>query len=178
MIEIYNLPLRFIAKVDFSGPIPEHRPELGPCWIWTACNNKGYGQFRIGSRTDKTKRSVYSHRFTYELLCGIIPKDLECDHLCKNSKCVNPNHIELVTHQVNILRGDAPSAQCAKKTHCPKGHPYDLENTHHYKGSRYCRTCRRETNYKMRQTEEYRAYNREYQRKYSQAKRQDIQKSV
>ena len=45
-----TMPLedRFWAKVDKNGPVPAHRPELGPCWIWTAARFKrGYGKFGV-----------------------------------------------------------------------------------------------------------------------------------
>src|SRR5687767_3489091 len=52
--------VRFWAKVNKNGPIPEHRPDLGPCWLWTAALTKGYGQFRLNGRM------VYAYTFAYE----------------------------------------------------------------------------------------------------------------
>src|SRR5437870_1060081 len=37
---------RFWEKVDKNGPAPPHRPEIGPCWLWTGWVKKnGYGGF-------------------------------------------------------------------------------------------------------------------------------------
>lgn len=145
---------RFWSKVDKNGPIV--KPELGPCWIWTGWKDyHGYGKFSVG---DSTQRGldVPSHRFAYETLVGPIPAGLELDHLCRNHACVNPKHLEPVTHKVNAKRGDAGKAgkknashliaTARAKTHCPKGHPYDLINTWYDKhGHRLCRICLRES---------------------------------
>ncbi len=110
---------------------------LSGCWEWQgAQNGKGYGVFGNGGQ------QVYVHRFAYEYFKGEIPQTLEIDHLCRNRRCVNPDHLEVVTRQVNQLRGMSVSGQAARKTHCPQGHLYDLFNTRFYKsGGRICRTC-------------------------------------
>jgi HNH endonuclease len=130
--------LRFWPKVDKHGPIPEHRPDLGPCWVWTATTNKkGYGRFNIGGKLHQ------AHRVAYELLIGPVPAGLLPDHLCRNSSCVNPAHLEIVTNRENTLRGAGASASNARKTHCPKGHPYDRANTYRRPdGGRECRICK------------------------------------
>ena len=135
---------RFWAKTNRDGPTPAHRPDLGPCWLWTAAQvGNGYGQFNPHGRL------VLAHRFAYELLIGPIPDGLQLDHLCRVRRCVRPSHLEPVTQQVNILRGLAPEANGARqraKTHCPQGHAYDAENTYIYKGERECRACGRVRN--------------------------------
>lgn len=114
------------------------------CWLWTGADNgDGYGQIHENGRT------AYTHRVAYEALVGPIPGGLVVDHVvewgCGDRRCVNPLHMEVVTHKVNLRRGVGPTAIHAAKTHCPKGHPYDEENTYIDKrGSRVCRTCRRE----------------------------------
>ena len=100
-----RLPPRFWAKVRI-GSVPADRPDLGPCWEWTAAqNDQGYGFFRVGSRTDGTNRLVRAHRLAYETLIGPIPEGLESDHLCRNRPCANPGHIEPVTSALNNHRG-------------------------------------------------------------------------
>jgi len=128
---------RLWARVDKCGPLPEHRPDLGPCWIWTGCtNSKGYAHMCV----EGSKR--YVHRLVYQLVVGTIPPGLTIDHLCRNRRCVNPSHLEPVTGRENTLRGESRSAQHARKTHCPRSHPYDLLNTRYgANGRRYCRTC-------------------------------------
>ena len=79
----------------------------GDCWEWTAATGgKGYGY----GWCSNDKRMKGAHRLIWELLVGPIPEGLTLDHLCRNKLCVNPDHLEPVTHQVNILRGNA--SQC------------------------------------------------------------------
>jgi len=102
------------------------------CWIWQGAKipSRGleYGIFN--------KKRV--HRFSYELHLGAIPIDKELDHLCRNTLCVNPEHLEPVTHKTNVLRGISPGALNAKKTRGPCGHLYTGEDGLR----RYCKPCR------------------------------------
>jgi len=120
--------------------------EDDPCWVWIAAfNSNGYGEIGMGSKTDGTRRPHNAHRVGYELYRGTIPKGLEPDHLCRFRACVNPWHMEPVTHSVNVQRGLAPGLLRARqlaKTHCPSGHPYAGSNLYTTKeGWRQCRTC-------------------------------------
>ncbi len=85
---------RFWAKVDRNGPIPEHCPNLGRCWIWTANKVKGYGQFTYRLFRGDTQHHVYAHRFAYELAYGSLagPHRKAC-HRCDTTLCCNPAHI-------------------------------------------------------------------------------------
>ena len=74
------------------------------CWVWEGSMTRRYGQFWNGSRL------VYSHRYSYELVHGPIKSGLELDHLCRNRLCINPEHLEPVTHLENMVRGDLPKA--------------------------------------------------------------------
>lgn len=95
---------RFWSKVDASAP----------CWVWTAASaGKGYGKFTL-SANGKTRYPL-AHRYSWELLVGPIPEGMTLDHLCKNRKCVNPDHLEVVTQAVNCLRGESPPARNARK---------------------------------------------------------------
>jgi len=130
------LPGRFWHKVT----IPEN---TAGCWEWTGTGNgKGYGQFWWGGRMR------LAHRISYEALVSPIPDGMVIDHRCRTRGCVNPAHLEPVTNRENVLRGDLPSASAARqmsKTHCPKGHPYNAENTQHRAdGARACRQCNRD----------------------------------
>jgi hypothetical protein len=89
---------------------------------------------------------VAVHRFVYELLRGPVSNDLELDHLCRNRWCCNIDHLESVPHRVNVLRGFSIAAINARRTHCPKGHFYQEEQTYiQVKNGirmRSCKECR------------------------------------
>ena len=86
-------------------------------------------------------KCIAVHRLVYELFVGSIPVGLTLDHLCRVRHCVNPAHLEPVTLAENTLRGEGPTAVNSRKTHCPKGHPYDVMDS----GRRRCLVCRRAT---------------------------------
>ena len=125
--------MRFWSKVgkDPSG-----------CWNWMASKNeKDYGRFWDGTRV------VMAHRFLWEQINGVIPEGFELDHLCRNTACVNPQHLEVVTRRENIMRGRLPELARQlqlSKTHCPRGHAFDDANTYRRndKAGRECRACR------------------------------------
>lgn len=154
---------RFWQKVNKDGPVPEQRPELGKCWMWTAATNKkGYGEFWLGGQMRR------AHRISFEFENGPIPDGLEPDHLCRVHPCVRPSHLEVVTSQINCLRGIGPTALNAKKTHCLRGHPLSGDNLLADKQSRrICRECHRQ---KMERDarahpDRVREYNARYYRK-------------
>lgn len=115
-------------------------PDTG-CHNWTGSTVGGYGRIRTG---DSSGRTVATHRVAYEHARGKIPAGLVLDHLCRNTRCCNPDHLEAVTIRENGLRGVGIQARNAAKTHCPQGHPYDAENTRiTVSGFRRCRICDR-----------------------------------
>src|SRR5689334_9990705 len=74
---------RFWCKVDKNGPIPAHRPDLGPCWLWIGAifRTTGYGQF---------ERST-AHRWAWFLTYGEEPLLPQLDHLCRVKRCCRPS---------------------------------------------------------------------------------------
>lgn len=119
----------------------ERRGE-GECWPWKGRRNTlGYGMFYL-----KGGRAPFpAHRLVVELLRGPVCPDLATDHLCRNTACCNPAHLELVTPRVNTLRGVSMQRrreQAAAVTHCHNGHLLSegYVSTH---GRRVCRVCRR-----------------------------------
>lgn len=137
---------RFLAKVS-----PE--PNTG-CWLWVGNTTlSGYGQFRVGSLRDSSRRYEMAHRFAYTALRGAIPSGLDLDHLCRQPLCVNPLHLEPVTRGENIRRGHVGDRRLnpgavhnRRKTHCRNGHPYADENLSiTAAGHRVCRECSRES---------------------------------
>jgi len=85
---------------------------------------------------------VLAHRLAYKTKVGSVGQDEHLDHLCRNRPCVRWTHVEKVTPKVNVLRGDSPPAQNARKDRCTHGHPFDAKNTYYAKtGRRQCRSC-------------------------------------
>jgi hypothetical protein len=126
----------------------ERIPEAG-CWIWMGATSCGYGHVRL------QKQCRLAHRVSFELSGGVIPDGMVLDHLCRVRCCVNPAHLEVVTHQININRGIAPQRTRewnAAITHCPQGHPYSGNNLRLTpNGARYCLACRRDMARKYRE---------------------------
>lgn len=124
------IPKRVLAKITVSA--------ANECWMWTGYSNGvGYGRTRMNGVDH------YVHRLVYEDRYGPASRGLQLDHLCRIRACCNPDHLEPVTQQENILRGNGASARNARKTHCPEGHPYSPENTlRRANGDRRCRTCK------------------------------------
>lgn len=99
--------------------------ELGEtCWEWTGAKTLGYGRFNIEGR------AYFAHRLAYEYLIGSIPPKLHLDHLCRNKACVNPHHLEPVSHAENMHRTQSPR--------CRRGHLF----TRYPSGRKVCRTCK------------------------------------
>jgi len=111
-------------------------PNTG-CWLWAG--NMWTGDYgRIGFKG----RNRLAHRVVYELIRGPIPEGLELDHLCRVHSCVNPDHLEPVTHHENMKRSPLTHR---KKAYCPRNHPYEGDNVVVYRsGFRHCRACQRE----------------------------------
>ncbi|MGL5917799.1 MAG: HNH endonuclease [Cetobacterium sp.] len=77
-------------------------------------------------------------------MVGAVPTGLQLDHLCRVRACVNPTHLEPVTHWENQLRGEGVTARNSRKTHCVAGHSLVKENV--YEKSlpyRQCKACAR-----------------------------------
>lgn len=119
-IKVTPPEIRFWSKVDARGV----------CWEWLGGRNpQGYGRFDAS----------YAHRWAWEYLVGPIPAKMTLDHLCRNTICVNPDHLEVVTLSENVLR----AARLRDTGKCSRGHDYE---THGYirpdNGQRQCRTCK------------------------------------
>lgn len=92
------------------------------CWEWIGGRDPhGYGRFTIG--TLKSHKPFLAHKYAYERRYGPVPDGLELDHLCRNTSCVNPDHLEAVTHRTNMIRGFAPGMVVFRTGACGKGHP-------------------------------------------------------
>lgn len=135
---------------EHRGPLPQILtkirarvaidPETG-CWLWQlSTGSNGYAQMRLGSQTRRV------HRLAFELWHGWEPVGLDVHHLCARRRCVNPEHLEAITHRENLLRSASTvTARNAARLRCGQGHAFDQANTYRdRRGSRRCRACNRE----------------------------------
>lgn len=131
-------PIRFWRFVE---PMLDDRG----CWEWTGARSKrGYGVFGISN----PRKNLCAHRYSWELANErTVPEGLQLDHLCRNPRCVNPDHLEPVTHAENVRRGIAGQVNRERQlnlTHCKRGHEFSSDNTgRDHRGHRYCITCSR-----------------------------------
>jgi len=122
---------RFYSKIKFN--------EETWCWDWVGTTlQRGYGHFKL-------KRKIWrSHRLSYLIHKGDLIEGLTLNHLCRNRKCCNPDHLEQITSKENILCGESFSAVNKRKTHCKRGHEFTEENTINLsRNRRECRKCRK-----------------------------------
>lgn len=132
---------RFWPKVDLSNP--------DGCWLWIAGrDSQGYGIFNAVKG-----KPVRAHQFSFWLQNGPVPVGLELDHLCHtwdvtcpgnrclHRTCVNPLHLEPVTHAENTRRGRAPNSIAVRTDLCGRGHSLAEEAHTRPDGGRLCRAC-------------------------------------
>jgi hypothetical protein len=161
-----------VTSVDLDQRFWSRVQKTPCCWLWTGRTRNGrYGDYQAKGR------KVLAHRYAYEQLVGPVPDGLELDHVkargCTSTLCVNPAHLEPVTHLENMRRRtddrrvfcacgaqitpDNPRVrrkdgrycrECAPdlRTHCRAGHEYTASNTYIYDGRRTCRICRLTSN--------------------------------
>lgn len=139
--------IRFWRYVEIADP--------DGCWIWTGHTMpSGYGNFGVGvAPKGKTMPKLGAHIWVYKYLIGDFPQGMHLHHdECHNKICVNPWHLALRTNSDHALEPDSIAGVNLAKTHCPKGHAYNAENTRvrlqHREGRkptwiRGCRICDR-----------------------------------
>lgn len=148
------LHARFLAKVRAD--------EVTGCHLWTGARDRnGYGVINLTG----PRRLRKAHRVAYTLFAGPIPDGAEIDHTCHtrdttcdgtncpHRACVNPAHLEAVTHHENVLRGRSFAAREAQQTHCRRrGHALEGDNLYRAprSGRRVCRACKRDSNAERR----------------------------
>ena len=145
-------PTREITQDVIAGALNrlQTRVNIDPrtnCVNWTGALRAGYAALNVDGH-------LYSGHRIIAVLFGLMPGDspLYIDHTCMNKRCINPEHLNAVTHAENNKRawerGEYQTTGFAlknkNKTHCLRGHEYTPENT--YTGpnaaTRSCRTCR------------------------------------
>jgi len=130
---IYGFPF---TEKDMSRFFNRVEP-TGFCWYWTGgITGRGYGNFSY-----KHSNNCLAHRVSYEFFIGKIPEDLVLDHLCRNTICVNPDHLEVVTQAVNNAR-----RKFVIKSRCSRGHVRtpDTALRRENRQSHECKICHRD----------------------------------
>lgn len=122
---------RLWAKIAVAGP--------DDCWLWqNAATDNGYGV--IGRGGGRGAGNILAHVAVYLDKVGPIPDGWQVDHLCRQTLCCNPAHLEAVTQAENLRRQAAAIA--AARTSCGKGiHPWPEHLAVGTSGQRYCRAC-------------------------------------
>lgn len=128
--------VRFWAKVEI-GSVDE-------CWPWRGgVTGAGYGVIML-PRGARWYKATMAHRFAYERRFGAIPAGKVLDHVCRNTRCVNPYHLRVCSQKENISFSSSHIASKMRQTHCVRNHP--LSGTNLYltpDGRRQCRACMR-----------------------------------
>ena len=92
------------TKTDFQRFVEKIQPPQDPardCWEWIGSRvADGYGQFWVGGKMRR------AHRYSFDMSpSGPLTPGQQLDHLCRNRACVNPYHLEQVSHRENCSRG-------------------------------------------------------------------------
>ncbi|MBF4998641.1 HNH endonuclease [Nocardia sp. BSTN01] len=149
-------------------------PVVGtPCWVWQGRrSSKGYGYI------DRKGQGFRAHRVSYTVFRGQIPGGLVLDHLCRNTSCVKPEHLEAVTNRINLKRGVGLTAERVRARdsgRCINGHV--LANVGLYRDGRYLKyaECNRSRSRERLSNPEVRAKKRERDRERYGAKKKAAQ---
>lgn len=125
---------RFLEKI---------KPTPTGCWVWMGTkNSQGYGQLWFRGRL------WLAYRVAYVSFFGSTSPGFQLDHLCRQRSCVNPMHLEQVTAQENVRRGESPNIKIARSGFCLHGHPLTEDNLYHRPDRPFsdCLTCRHSRN--------------------------------
>lgn len=119
-----------LTEARFMSRVKKVRRRDRMCWEWQgSCNAKGYGWFWADGKNHR------AHRWAYEHYVGPVPEGLQLDHLCRNTKCVRPSHLEPVTGAVNEQR------KAEANPTCRRGHDAEYQRRRKTDGKRYCAIC-------------------------------------
>ena len=116
------------------------------CHEWQGpLDRDGYGTFYL------RRRGRRAHRVAWFAANGPIPEGMVVNHSCRNRRCVNVQHLRLLTATENALADSSSLAYVnSRKTHCPRGHAYDKTATYRGRTQRVCSTCERDKHRRLK----------------------------
>ena len=125
------IDINYLTNRDWWNNVA--RGSSDQCWLWLRSTaSHGYGQTYDGITVRLAHRVAWVLAHSRQ-----VPDDMTIDHLCRIKRCCNPNHLRVVSNIVNATDNGQ-----GRKTHCPRGHTYDMANTYiDPRGHRRCRTC-------------------------------------
>jgi hypothetical protein len=80
------------------------------CYMWQG-SHSGNGRGGGYPRMSLSGQTVAVHKVMFVNLNGYVPGRKQIDHLCRNRMCVNPDHLQMVTHKENQRRRDESLAE-------------------------------------------------------------------
>lgn len=131
----------YVPAVVIWGRIVARTDITADCWNWQGCvNSRGYGCIASGKRG----KTALVHRVAVLVRDGELDDEAQIDHLCRNRRCVRPDHLDVVDGAGNQRRSAA-----ARGHHiggkCHAGHLLTEETVYyHPRGQLVCRLCARE----------------------------------
>lgn len=101
---------RFTQFIEFrDGPLETQ------CWIWTGAKSRGQGNLQWYGSFSVDGKTVRAHKFAFIAIGkGLFLPGQHLDHLCENSLCVHPLHLEAVSREINQQRKGRIHVQNAK----------------------------------------------------------------
>lgn len=89
---VKGMPLKFISGHNKrnTADLSRYKVADNGCWIWLGSKNKkGYGRAHVNGEHTGAHRAIYESKF------GALPRDVHLDHKCRNTSCVNPDHLRI-----------------------------------------------------------------------------------
>lgn len=117
------------------------------CWI-SRYSVASHGYAQVGWAVPKDERRgrsrnnmVLAHRAAWTHVNGQVPLGMTLDHVCKERRCVNPDHLRLLPNYENARRVDGEDWPLG---FCKRGHPNSELAEYPRRGGtvRECRICR------------------------------------
>lgn len=156
-LTIEHLSTKDLARIFSKIHVNHEHPYKGSyCWEWQGClSTNGYAKLKWQTRSE------FAHRILYAWLVAPLIHArflVELDHLCRNRRCVNPAHLELVSRRENLRRGETVMSVNLNKTHCKRGHELAGNNIDQSKlPYRICLLCRQILARSFRDSPKYQA---------------------